>query len=256
MELPDPERPFASRVGPLKSAFDAPKMRRAGRRARSPHAACACASWSARRTGQRWRSAGPVVRQRRRPGSPVTRPPALPQVAELTGSALRTEEDDLVFLLVVVAGDEVRIPAASLRVGPATAFNADERGGTHGRDDAATSRRSKVSRRDSSVTAPPRDVSSAPATAVKCRKRRWRRASRQTAPSGGTSSSGTPAVTWILRLRLWQGGYCGTSWRKSWCLVSDGARSHNAPSFSRLELPTGGPAAAQRPDRAVGLVRR
>jgi hypothetical protein len=38
--------------------------------------------------------------------------------------------------------------------------------------------------------------------------------------------------------------------------LSDGARSHNAPSFSRLELPTGGPAAAQRPDRAVGLVRR
>ena len=212
-------------------------MRRAGRRARPPHAACSCASWSARRTGQRWRNAGPVVRQRRRPGSPATRPPALPQVAELTGSALRTEEDDLVFLLVVVAGDELRMPAASLRVG-------------------ATSRRPKVSRRDSSVTAPPRDVSSAPATAVKCRKRRWRRASRQSAPSRGTSSSGTRAVTWILRLRLWHRGFCGTSWRKSWCLVSDGARSHNAPSFSRLELRIGGPAAAQRPDCAVGLVRR
>ena len=54
---------------------------------------------------------------------------ALPQVAELTGGAGRAEEDDLVLVFVGVALDEVRSPAARLRVGAASALDADELGG-------------------------------------------------------------------------------------------------------------------------------
>jgi hypothetical protein len=52
----------------------------------------------------------------------------LPQVAELAGGADRAEEDDLVLVLVVVALDEVRLPAARLWVGAASALDADEFG--------------------------------------------------------------------------------------------------------------------------------
>ncbi len=57
---------------------------------------------------------------------------ALPQLAELTGGTGRAEEDQLVLVLVGVALDEVRLPAASLGIGAASAFDADELGGRHG----------------------------------------------------------------------------------------------------------------------------
>lgn len=76
---------------------------------------------------------------------------ALPQVAELLRGALRAEEDDLVFFFVVVARDEVGLPAASLRIGRTPAFAADKPGGKHGNDDAAARRRSKVTGQDMAV---------------------------------------------------------------------------------------------------------
>ncbi|MGH7477950.1 MAG: hypothetical protein ACRELD_16950, partial [Longimicrobiales bacterium] len=76
---------------------------------------------------------------------------AVPQIAELAPAARRAEEDDLV-LSVVIGIDEVRLPAASVEVSTAPAFDADERGGRHGHDDAANRRGAKVARRDSSRT--------------------------------------------------------------------------------------------------------
>ncbi len=75
---------------------------------------------------------------------------AVLQFAELASGARRAEEHDLVFLFVVVALDKVRLPAAGLGISTAPALDADELGGRHGQDDAATGREPKVAKGDSS----------------------------------------------------------------------------------------------------------
>ncbi|MGH2948366.1 MAG: hypothetical protein ACRDPC_19270 [Solirubrobacteraceae bacterium] len=73
----------------------------------------------------------------------------MPQIAELASSTRRAEEDDLV-PAIVIGVDEVRLPAASVEVSTAPAFDADELGRRHGHDDAASGSGAKVARRDSS----------------------------------------------------------------------------------------------------------
>src|SRR6266511_2381360 len=61
------------------------------------------------------------------------------QFAELASGTARTEEDHVV-AFVVIAFDEMRLPAASFGTSAASAFDTDELGGSHGLDDAATRR--------------------------------------------------------------------------------------------------------------------
>jgi hypothetical protein len=74
----------------------------------------------------------------------------VPQVAELASGARRAEEDDLVFLFVVVALDKVRLPATSFGSSSAPALDANELGRRHVQDDAASRRCPKVAKSDSS----------------------------------------------------------------------------------------------------------
>jgi hypothetical protein len=61
------------------------------------------------------------------------------QLAELASGTARTEEDHVVSF-VVIAFDEMRLPAARFGISVASAFDTDELGGSHGHDDAATRR--------------------------------------------------------------------------------------------------------------------
>jgi hypothetical protein len=75
-------------------------------------------------------------------------PPAAANVAELTKGAQRAEKDDFVFS-VVIALNEVSLPAASLGVRLAAALHTHKLGAGHGQDHAASRRGRKVARTDS-----------------------------------------------------------------------------------------------------------
>src|SRR5918996_6169852 len=75
-------------------------------------------------------------------------PPAAANVAELTKGAQRAEKDDVVFS-VVIALNEVSLPASSLGVRLAAALHTHKLGAGHGQDHAASRRGRKVARTDS-----------------------------------------------------------------------------------------------------------
>ncbi len=79
-------------------------------------------------------------------------PSAVPNVAELTSGAARAKEDDFVFS-IVIALNEVSLPAASLGIRVPAALDADKLGGSHGQDDAARSRGRIVAEKDRSAGA-------------------------------------------------------------------------------------------------------
>ena len=72
---------------------------------------------------------------------------AVANIAELTSRAQRAEEDDFVFP-VVIALNEVSLPAASLGIGLAAALDTDELDVWHGQDHAASRRGRKVAETD------------------------------------------------------------------------------------------------------------